>query len=331
MRIGIKAQKGMEDNLKIGKLETQNNIFLAPMAGVTDSSFRRMCIRYGCGLVISEMISAKALHYKDKKTAKMLNFSSDEQPFGIQLFGSEPDIIAEAVKIVSDTGASIIDINMGCPAPKIANHGEGSALMNDIKNAASIITMAVHASNIPITIKCRKGWDDGHINVVEFAKMAQECGASAITVHGRTREQFYSGKADWDIIGEVKQNVSIPVIGNGDIFDAQDALDMQTHTGCDGVMIGRGAQGNPFIFRQVFELYTSGNVIFYPTLEEKINVLLEQIRWMMTEKGEHIAICEARKHAAWYLKCERNSAHVRGAVNTANSYDDIKNILTSLL
>ena len=317
--------------MRIGNFETKNNIFLAPMAGVTDSAFRRICRRYGCGLVYSEMISAKAMHYGDKKTQKMLHFIPDEHPFAIQLFGSEPDIIAEAVKAISFTKASVIDINMGCPAPKIVNNGEGSALMNDIVKASKIIKSAVNASDIPITVKCRKGWDSEHVNVVEFAKMAQECGAAAVAVHGRTRDQYYSGKADWDIIREVKQNITIPVIGNGDIFTAQDAVDMQAYTRCDGVMIGRGAQGNPFLFRQANELYNCGEVLFYPTLEEKISVLLEQVKYMIAEKGEHIAICEARKHAAWYLKGEKNSASVRGEVNTANSYNELKNILTSLL
>ena len=317
--------------MRIGDFETKNNIFLAPMAGVTDSAFRRMCCRYGCGLTYSEMISAKAMHYGDKKTQKMLRFTAEEQPFAVQLFGSEPYIIAEAIKAICFTGISIIDINMGCPAPKIVNNGEGSALMKDILKAAQILSAAVKASDIPVTVKCRKGWDSEHINAVQFAKMAQECGIAAITVHGRTRDQYYSGKADWDIIRDVKQQVSIPVIGNGDVFTAQNVVDMQSHTQCDGVMIGRGAQGNPFLFRQANEIYSNGGVIFSPTIEEKISVLLDQINCMIEDKGEHIAICEARKHAAWYLRGEKNSAVVRGAVNTANSYDELKNILTSIL
>ena len=317
--------------MKIGSFETENNIFLAPMAGVTDSAFRRICRRYGCGLVYSEMISANAMHYGDKKTQKMLHFTPDEYPFAVQLFGSEPDIIAEAVKTVSFTGASVIDINMGCPAPKIVNNGEGSALMKDLIKASKIIEVAVRVSDAPITIKCRKGWDAEHVNAIEFAKMAQECGAAAVAVHGRTRDQYYSGKADWDIIREVKRSVNIPIIGNGDIFSAQDAVALQAHTQCDGVMIGRGAQGNPFLFRQANELYNIGEVLFYPTLEEKISVLLEQVEYMIAEKGEHIAVCEARKHAAWYLKGEKNSALARGAVNMANSYFELKKILTSLL
>jgi tRNA-dihydrouridine synthase B len=220
---------------------------------------------------------------------------------------------------------------MGCPAPKIVNNGEGAALMKDIQKAATILTAAVKAGDVPITVKCRTGWDAEHVNVVEFAKMAQDCGVSAITVHGRTRDQFYSGKADWDIIRDVKENTFTHVIGNGDIFTAQDALRMQQYTGCDGMMVGRGAQGNPFLFRQVKEIYTYGEVLYVPTLEEKISVLLEQIGYMIEEKGEYIAVREARKHASWYLKGEANSAKVRGSVNTANSHDDLKYILTSIL
>lgn len=317
--------------MRIGSFKIENNVFLAPMAGVTDSAFRRICRRYGCGMVYTEMVSAKALYYSDKKTARMLTVHEEETPFAVQIFGKEPEIMAQVAPEAVRTGASILDINMGCPAPKIVKNGEGSALMQNPDLVFQIVSAVVGTSPVPVTVKIRKGFDEAHCNAVEIAKAAQEGGAAAVTVHGRTREQYYSGKADWDIIGKVKAALCIPVIGNGDIFCAQDALDMFAYTGCDAVMVGRGAQGNPFLFQQIAELMQEGTAECRPTLEEKVNTMLCQLAMMIEEKGEYTAVQEARKHAAWYLKGEKHSAAVRGAVNSAKDAEELKNILQSIL
>lgn len=317
--------------MRIGSFQTENNVFLAPMAGVTDSAFRRICRRFGCGLVYTEMVSAKALYYGDKKTNKMLAVHEEEKPFAVQIFGSEPDIMAQMASAAAGTGASLLDINMGCPAPKIVNNGEGSALMKDIDKIYRIVSAVNKASSVPVTVKLRKGFDEAHCNALEAAKAAQAGGAAAVTVHGRTREQYYSGKADWDVIGAVKAALDIPVIGNGDIFRAQDAVDMLSYTGCDAVMVGRGAQGNPFLFRQIGELLQTGQVTYMPTLQDKVDTMLTQFAMMVADKGEYIAVREARKHAAWYLKGEKHSASVRSAVNNAQNAEELKNILQSIL
>lgn len=317
--------------MRIGSFQTENNVFLAPMAGVTDSAFRRICRRFGCGLVYTEMVSAKALYYGDKKTNKMLAVHEEEKPFAVQIFGSEPDIMAQMASAAAGTGAILLDINMGCPAPKIVNNGEGSALMKDIDKIYRIVSAVNKASSVPVTVKLRKGFDEAHCNALEAAKAAQAGGAAAVTVHGRTREQYYSGKADWDVIGAVKAALDIPVIGNGDIFCAQDAADMLSYTGCDAVMVGRGAQGNPFLFRQIGELLQSGQVCYTPTLQDKVDTMLAQLAMMVADKGEYIAVREARKHAAWYLKGEKHSASVRSAVNNAQNAEELKNILQSIL
>lgn len=317
--------------MRIGRFQTENNVFLAPMAGVTDSAFRRICRRFGCGLVYTEMVSAKALYYGDRKTNKMLAVHEEEKPFAVQIFGSEPDIMAQMASTAAATGASLLDINMGCPAPKIVNNGEGSALMKDTDKIYRIVSAVSKVSSVPVTVKLRKGFDEAHCNALEAAKAAQAGGAAAVTVHGRTREQYYSGKADWDVIGAVKAALEIPVIGNGDIFCAQDAVDMLSYTGCDAVMIGRGAQGNPFLFRQIGELLQTGQVHYVPTLQDKVDTMLAQLAMMVVDKGEYIAVREARKHAAWYLKGEKHSASVRGAVNNAQNAEELKNILQSIL
>lgn len=317
--------------MKIGNIELENEVFLAPMAGVSDSAFRRICRSFGCGLVYTEMISSKALMYNDKKTFKMLEVDEEEKPFAVQIFGSEPNVMAQTAYKAVSTGACIIDINMGCPVNKVAGNGEGSALMRDCEKIYKIVKVVKENTNVPVTVKIRKGWDEEHVNAVEAASAAVAGGACAITVHGRTREQMYSGKADLDIIAEVVKNVDVPVIGNGDIFTPQDAVNMKEKTGCAAVMIARGAMGNPFIFRQINELIKFGKVIYEPTLEEKIETFLKQLEYMIQLKGEHIAVCEARKHAAWYLKGEKNSSFVRKNVNCAKNSEEIKNILKSMI
>lgn len=313
--------------MKIGNIELKNNIFLAPMAGVTDMPFRILCVEQDCGLVYTEMVSAKAMHYEDKKSAKIAEIEKNERPAAIQIFGSDPGIMGEIAAKLDESDADIIDINMGCPTPKITKNGEGSALMKTPELAGHIINAVVRATSKPVTVKFRKGWNDENVNAVEFAKIAEANGARVVAVHGRTREQFYSGKADWDIIAQVKKAVQIPVIGNGDVVTPQDAKRLFDHTGCDAIMVGRGAQGNPWIFRRIVHFLDTGIILNEPDAQEKIDTIIRHMNMLVDLKGEHIGICEMRKHIAWYIKGMRNSAAIKEKVFRLESKDEIIELL----
>lgn len=314
--------------MRIGTITLANPVVLAPMAGVTDLPFRLLAKEMGCGLVVSEMISDNGLIYDNVHTKKMLAIDEQERPVALQIFGSDPERMGQAARIVAKAGADIIDINMGCPTAKIVKNGEGSALMRNPELAGRIIAaVAAAAGHVPVTVKIRKGWDDKTVNAVEMAKVAEQAGAAAVAVHGRTREQFYSGKADWNSIREVKQAVQIPVIGNGDIRTPQDAARMLTETGCDGIMIGRGAQGNPWIFRQVAHYLATGEILPAPNLGERIAMLLRQLDMLVEHKGEYIGIREMRSHAAWYTKGLPKSAELRLKFNQALTKKDFVHIM----
>jgi len=317
--------------MKIGSVELKNNVFLAPMAGVTDLPFRILCKEQGCGLVYTEMVSAKGMHYNSEKTFKLTEIDSEEKPAAIQIFGSDPEIMAEIAQKLNETDAAIIDINMGCPTPKITKNGEGSALMLNTRLAGEIIKAVVSASKKPVTVKMRKGWDEDSVNAVELARIAEENGASAVAVHGRTRNQFYSGKADWDIIRKVKESVSIPVIGNGDIFGPRDAEAMFEHTGCDAIMVGRGAQGNPWIFKRILHFLEKGEILPEPSAWEKINTIARHMDMLIALKGERMGVLEMRKHIAWYIKGMRNSTSIKEQIFKLTSPDQIKALLESYL
>ena len=317
--------------LKIGSVTLPNNLILAPMAGVTDLPFRLLCKEQGAGLLCMEMVSAKAILYKNRNTESLLEIDPRENPVSLQLFGSDPEIISTIAYQIEERPFDILDLNMGCPVPKIVNNGEGSALMKNPKLAGEIIRETVKAIDKPVTVKIRKGFDDEHINAVEMAKIAEDAGAAAVAVHGRTREQFYSGKADWDIIRQVKEAVSIPVIGNGDLLTAEDVIAMEEQTGCDGFMIARGAQGNPWIFRQILHYFETGEHLAKPTLEEVTQMILRHARMMLEFKGEYIGIREIRKHAAWYTAGYPNSARLRVAINNVESFEALEELLMNNL
>jgi tRNA-dihydrouridine synthase B len=302
-------------------------IFLAPMAGITDLPFRLICKEFGADVVITEMVSTRGLCYGDKKTESLLLVDPVEHPVGVQLFGNDPEFFCKAIEKIKDYPFDFININMGCPTPKIVKNGDGCALMREPALAREIIRESVRASRVPVTVKIRKGWDDEHVNAVEFSKMAEESGAVMVIIHGRTREQFYSGKADWDIIREVKKAVSVPVIGNGDVFSAEDALSMLEQTGCDGVMVGRGALGNPFIFREIKHYLKTGEKLPKPTLEERKLVIYRHLDLALNFHGEKIGLLEMRKHIAWYLKGLPHSSAIKQKIQRSNKVDEIKSLL----
>ncbi len=313
--------------MKIGNVEIDNKVFLAPMAGVTDMAYRIICKKMGCGLTYTEMVSAKGMHYKSQNTEELLEMADIEKPGAAQIFGSDADILAETAKKVEERGVDIIDINMGCPTPKIVKNGDGSALMLKPELVGEIVYKVSRAVKVPLTVKIRKGWDDQSINAVEVALIAEKAGASAVTVHGRTREQFYSGKADWSIIKAVKQKLSIPLIGNGDIFEPQDAERMLQETGCDAVMIGRGAEGNPWIFKRTVEYLKTGAILPEPNIQERIEVIKEHLELVIKYKGEGTGVKEMRKHIAWYLKGLPNSSYVKAEVFKLTRVEDIEKLL----
>ena len=313
--------------LQIGTVKIKNQVISAPMAGITDRAYRILARESGCGLVCTEMISDQALLYGNPKTNILLDCTGESPPISMQIFGSNPEYMARAAQITEARGASIIDINMGCPTPKIVKNGEGSALMKKPELAQEIISSVVQSVRVPVTVKIRKGWDESSSNAVEMALLAEKAGAAAVTVHGRTRSQFYSGKADWDIIKSVKQAVVIPIIGNGDIQCSAHAARMLDHTGCDAVMIGRASLGNPWIFSSTVHYLACGKELPAPTPRQKLIVALRHLDLLVELKGEYIAIREMRKHAAWYTKGLREAARMREKINRAVTLVEIKTLL----
>ncbi len=313
--------------VKIGNVTLDNQVFLAPMAGVSDLPFRLLCRQMGAGLVCSEMVSAKAIFYKNKNTEALLEIHEEEKPVSLQLFGSDPGLMGEMAKAIEERPFAILDINMGCPVPKVVNNGEGSALMKDPVLAGRIIEAVASAVKKPVTVKIRKGFDEEHVNAVELARIAQESGAAGVVVHGRTREQFYSGHADWDIIARVKAAVRIPVVGNGDVTDPESAACLLRQTGCDAVAIGRAARGNPWIFRQVSHYLDTGELLPGPTQEEIREMILRHAALLLEYKGEYTAVREMRKHVSWYTAGLPHSARMRGRINEMETMEELKGLL----
>lgn len=315
--------------LTIGNVTLENNVFLAPMAGVTDLPFRLLCKEQGCGMMCTEMVSAKAILYNNKNTDKLLEVDPRERPVAVQLFGSDPEILSRMAARIEDGPYDFIDINMGCPVPKVVNNGEGSALMRNPKQVEAILTAMVKALKKPVTVKFRKGFNDREVNAVEIAKIAESCGVAAVAVHGRTREQYYSGTADWDIIRQVKEAVSIPVIGNGDIFTPEDGKRMLEETGCDGLMVARGAKGNPWIFKRLTHYLDTGELLPPPTKEEKKEMILRHARMQVELKGEYQGIREMRKHVAWYTAGCPGSSALRNDVNLVETLAELEELIES--
>lgn len=313
--------------MKIGNVKLANPYILAPMAGVTDRPFRLLCKEQGAGLLCMEMISAKALQYKNRNTKALLSIDPREYPVSLQLFGSDPKIISEQAKAIEELPFQILDINMGCPVPKVVKNGEGSALMKNPKLVYEIVYQTARAIEKPVTVKIRKGFDETCVNAVEIARVIEEAGGAAVAVHGRTREQYYSGQADWEIIRKVKKAVSIPVIGNGDVTSGEKALKMKEETGCDGIMIGRGAQGNPWIFRDLLEYERTGQMPGRPSAKELKETMLRHARLQIEFKGGYLGIREMRKHVAWYTKGLPGSAKLRDEINQVESYEELEALL----
>ena len=309
--------------LTIGNVALDNNVILAPMAGVTDLPFRLLCREQGAGLVCMEMVSAKAIYYKNKNTEELMAVHPDEGPASLQLFGSDPHVVADMAARIEERPFSILDFNMGCPVPKVVNNGEGSALMRDPLLVEKLLSGLVKAVKKPVTVKIRKGFDEDHCNAVEIAKIAENCGVAAVAVHGRTRVQYYSGNADWDCIRRVKEAVKIPVIGNGDVDSPQAAKRMLEQTGCDGVMIGRAAQGNPWIFREVAAFLENGTLIPRPDNREKRETILRHAELQMKTKGEYTAVREMRKHLSWYTAGMPHSARFRQTINSMETMEEL--------
>ena len=310
--------------MRIGNVTLENNVILAPMAGVTDLPFRLLCKEQGAGLLCMEMVSAKAIYYNNKNTEALMEIDDRERPVSLQLFGSDADIMSEMAKRIEEKPFAILDINMGCPVPKVAGNGEGSALMKNPELVREIVSKVVKAIEKPVTVKIRKGFDENHVNAVEIAKIIEDCGAAAVAIHGRTREQYYSGTADWDIIRQVKEAVSIPVIGNGDVTGPESAKKMIEETGVDGIMIGRAARGNPWIFGQIKEYLETGVIPAKPSYDEVREMMLRHARMQLECKGEYTGIREMRKHVAWYTAGYPNSAKLRAKMNEVESYEQLR-------
>lgn len=317
--------------LNIGGVELENHLILAPMAGVTDLPYRMLCKEQGCGMVVTEMVSAKAVLYGNRNTRELLQIREEERPAAVQLFGSDPEIMGEIAGQLSEGAFDVIDVNMGCPVPKIVNNGEGSALMKEPKRVEAILAAMVKKSRKPVTVKIRKGFDDASVNAVEIARIAEGCGAAAVAVHGRTREQYYSGKADWGIIRQVKESVRIPVIGNGDVTGPQAAKTMLEETGCDGVMIARGAKGNPWIFSRTLHYLETGEILPGPGVAEIKEMILRHGRLLAQVKGEYTAMREMRKHMAWYTAGLPHSAALRNAINLVETLEEMVGLLNQYL